>query len=46
MNRAGGGREEFGGQVLTTWGGLDIVVDNAGVDNAGTTRNGLLLRMS
>jgi 3-oxoacyl-[acyl-carrier protein] reductase len=33
--------EKFVGQVLTTWGSLDIVVNNAG-----TTRDGLLLRMS
>lgn len=33
--------EKFIGQVLTTWGSLDIVVNNAG-----TTRDGLLLRMS
>lgn len=33
--------EKFVGEVLTTWGSLDIVVNNAG-----TTRDGLLLRMS
>jgi len=33
--------EKFTRQVLTTWGSLDIVVNNAG-----TTRDGLLLRMS
>ncbi len=33
--------EKFVAQVLTSWGGLDIVVNNAG-----TTRDGLLLRMS
>lgn len=33
--------EKFIGQVLTTWGSLDIVVNNAG-----TTRDGLVLRMS
>ncbi len=33
--------EKFIAQVLTSWGGLDIVVNNAG-----TTRDGLLLRMS
>jgi 3-oxoacyl-[acyl-carrier protein] reductase len=33
--------EKLVGQVLTTWGSLDIVVNNAG-----TTRDGLLLRMS
>jgi len=33
--------EKFVGQVLTSWGGLDIVVNNAG-----TTRDSLLLRMS
>lgn len=33
--------EKFVGQVLTSWGSLDIVVNNAG-----TTRDGLLLRMS
>ncbi len=33
--------EKFMGQVLTSWGGLDIVVNNAG-----TTRDGLLVRMS
>ena len=33
--------EKFIGQVLTSWGGLDIVVNNAG-----TTRDSLLLRMS
>ena len=33
--------EKFMSQVLTSWGSLDIVVNNAG-----TTRDGLLLRMS
>ncbi len=33
--------EKFMAQVLTSWGGLDIVVNNAG-----TTRDGLLVRMS
>ncbi len=33
--------EKFVSQVLTSWGSLDIVVNNAG-----TTRDGLLLRMS
>jgi len=33
--------EKFTRQVLTSWGSLDIVVNNAG-----TTRDGLLLRMS
>jgi len=33
--------EKFISQVLTSWGSLDIVVNNAG-----TTRDGLLLRMS
>jgi len=33
--------EKFVAQVLTSWGSLDIVVNNAG-----TTRDGLLLRMS
>ena len=33
--------EKFVSQVLTTWGALDIVVNNAG-----TTRDGLVLRMS
>ncbi len=33
--------EKFTQQVLTSWGSLDIVVNNAG-----TTRDGLLLRMS
>ena len=33
--------ENIVGRVLTTWGSLDIVVNNAG-----TTRDGLLLRMS
>lgn len=33
--------EKFMGQVLTSWGGLDIVVNNAG-----TTRDSLLVRMS
>lgn len=33
--------DDFIGQVLTTWGALDIVVNNAGV-----TRDSLLLRMS
>ena len=33
--------EKFVGEVLTTWGSLDIVVNNAG-----TTRDGLVMRMS